>query len=204
MNLLDAPLLFQILTAILSCIVFIKKRTFFLGLLSLFLVVTFVVELTGAYLSSIGGHNFLVYHLYLFFENTLIFLLYYKLIYDKKYLIISYFLLAVIFVLWCLIFFSQKYFRSTIIVGAFNVGMLVFLYLRELLLSEKIINYKKILPFWVSVGFLIFYLSTIPFFSFWNYMRDRELFPILDFLIILMNLIISFGLIWSNKGEESY
>ncbi|MFT0156446.1 hypothetical protein VBY68_07435 [Tenacibaculum ascidiaceicola] len=69
-------------------------------------------------------------------------------------------------------------------------------------MSNEILNYKKLLPFWVSVGLLVFHLPAIPFFSFWNYMKNKDLFPILHSLIILMNIIISFGLLWSNKKEE--
>ncbi len=79
---------------------------------------------------------------------------------------------------------------------------MVFLFLRELLLSNEIVNYKKLLPFWVSVGFLVFHLPAIPFFSFWSYMKNRDLLPILYSLIVLMNIIISFGLLWSSRRVE--
>ncbi|WP_440120691.1 hypothetical protein [Tenacibaculum sp. Ill] len=69
-------------------------------------------------------------------------------------------------------------------------------------MSDKIINYKKLLSFWVSVAFIVFYLPSIPFFSFWNFLKDRSLMPILYVLIVLMNVIISFGLVWSNKKVE--
>ena len=79
--------------------------------------------------------------------------------------------------------------------------MFSFFYLRQLLLSNEILNYKKLLPFWVSVGFLVFYLPAIPFFTLWEYMKDRDLFFILKILIILMNLFIIYGLLWSKKEE---
>ena len=73
------------------------------------------------------------------------------------------------------------------------------MYLRVLLLSNEILNYKKQLPFWVSVGFLVFYLASIPFFSMHKYFENRSIYYVINILVILMNLIISFGLIWSNK-----
>lgn len=202
--LFDVPLFLysQFVTAFLSCFLLIKKKTLFLKILTLFLVVTFFVEFLGWYLSSIGKPNFRVYHFYTVFEYLVIFVLYRSLLREMKYLKISYLLLFVFVILAVLTFFDRKYLHYTGIIGSFNVGVLVFLYLRELLLSNEILNYKKMLPFWVSVGFLVFHLPAIPFFSFWDYMRNKDLFPILYSLIILMNIIISFGLLWSNKKEE--
>ena len=68
-------------------------------------------------------------------------------------------------------------------------------------MSNKILNYKKLLPFWVSVGFLVFFLPSIPFFALLKHMKGRELFYIIGILIILMNLVIITGLIWSRKDE---
>uniref|UniRef100_UPI00366E7A70 hypothetical protein n=1 Tax=Plantactinospora endophytica TaxID=673535 RepID=UPI00366E7A70 len=179
-----------------------KKKTLFFKILTLFLVVTFFIEFLGWYLSIIGKPNFRVYHFYTVFEYFGIFVLYRSLLKERKYLKISYVLLFTFIVLSIFTFFDRKYLHYTGIIGSFNVGVLVFLYLRELLLSNEILNYKKLLPFWVSVGLLVFHLPAIPFFSFWNYMKNKDLFPILYTLIILMNVIISFGLIWSNKKEE--
>ena len=192
----------QFLTALLSCFLLRKKKTLFFKILTLFLVVTFFIEFLGWYLSSIEKPNFRVYHFYTIFEYFGIFVLYRVLLKERKYLKISYILLFIFTVLSVLTFFDRKYLHYTGIIGSFNVGVLVFLYLRELLLSNEILNYKKLLPFWVSVGLLVFHLPAIPFFSFWNYMKNKDLFPILHSLIILMNIIISFGLLWSNKKEE--
>lgn len=196
---IDLPLFSQFMAAILSCFFLIKKRSSFLLMLSLFLMVTFFVELIGAYYTSIKKPNFVIYHFYTFFEYVIIFFLYRKLIKDKRWLNVSKVLLVLFVVVWFSVIYDKFFFHYSIIIGSFNVGVLSFLYLRELLLSDKIINYKKLLPFWVSVGFLVFHLPAIPFFSFLTYMKNRELFSVLTMLIILMNTIISLGLIWSNK-----
>lgn len=203
MGVLNEPLYFQFIAALLSCF-FLKKESFFLRILSLFLIVTFLVELIGDYLNGLKVDNFTLYHFYTLFEFSIIFIMLKSVIKQKKLLIYSSVLLFVLLFLWVLAFFSRKYLFVMTIVGSFNVGYLVFLYLRELLLSNELINYKKQLPFWVSVGLIVFYLPSIPFFSFWNFMKDRSLLPILEALVILMNIIISFGLIWSNKKEKSY
>lgn len=199
MDLFNLPLYSQLIAAFLSCWFFVKNKTLFLKYLTVFLVVTFLVELTGAYLTKLKIRNFWFYHYYTFFEFFAIFFLYKNLIKDKKYIKVSYVLLTVFVIIWFTTYIDAKYFYQAIVLGSVNVGVLVFLYLRELLLSDEIINYKKLLPFWVSVGFLVFFLPSIPFFSFWTYLKTRELIPILNTLIVLMNVIISFGLIWSNN-----
>ena len=201
-DLFNTPLYSQLVVALLSCFFLIKKRTTFTMLLALFFVVTFFVEITGIYLSKIRKPNFWVYHFYTVFEYFIIFFLYANLLREKKYLKISYGLLFLLILLWVITFFNKNYTHYTLIVGSINTGVLVFLYLRELLMSNEIVNYKKLLPFWVSVGFLVFHLPAIPFFSFWNYLKNRDLLPILHSLIVLMNVIISFGLLWSNKKVE--
>ncbi len=198
----ELPLYSQLLAALLSCFFLIFRKTRFLKVLTLFLVVTFLVELAGAYYTEIKKPSFFIYHYYTFFEYIVIYFLYENLIKDKKRLNISKVMLFVFIVIWSLIFYNKTFLFYSIIIGSFNVGILAFLYLRELLLSDKIVNYKELLPFWVSVGFLVFHLPAIPFFSFWSYMKNRNLLPILHFLIVLMNIIISFGLLWSNKKEE--
>ena len=50
----------------------------------------------------------------------------------------------------------QKY---TILVEFVIVSIYFFTYLRELLNSDQIINYKKQLPFWITTGLLLFFLS---------------------------------------------
>ena len=198
----DFPLYSQILVALLSTVFLIIKKTRFLKILTLFLVVTFLVELIGAYYTEVMKPSFFIYHYYTFFEYVIIYFLFEGLIKDKKRLNISRILLSVFVIMWGIIYYDKAYLFYSMIVGSFNVGVLAFLYLRELLLSNEIINYKKLLPFWVSVGLLVFHLPAIPFFSFFSYMKNRNLFPILHSLIVLMNIIISFGLLWSNKKEE--
>lgn len=204
MQVLDIPisLYSQLLVALLSCFFLVNRRTTFMKLLTLFLVVTFFVELIGLYLSLVKKPNFWIYYFHTFFECFIIFFLYRNLLKERKYLKISYLLLSFFIVFWVAAFFDKNYIHYTGIVGSLNVGVMVFLFLRELLLSNEIVNYKKLLPFWVSVGFLVFHLPAIPFFSFWSYMKNRDLLPILYSLIVLMNVIISFGLLWSNKKVE--
>lgn len=196
-------LYFQFITAVLV-VSFYNKNSLFHKLLCIYLIVTFFVELLGTYLGANKMDNFLLYHFYSLIEFTLILMMYRSVVRDVKLFKIAYVLLLVVFLFWTLTFYKKEYFTIMTVLGYFNVGILSFLYMRELLISNELINYKKLLPFWVSVGFIVFYLTLIPFMSFWNFMNNRAFIPILHALIILMNLIISFGLIWSYKKVESY
>ncbi|WNW00872.1 hypothetical protein RRF68_07655 [Tenacibaculum sp. HL-MS23] len=177
------------------------KKTF-AKWLALLLIITVIVESIGAYCIITEKPVFLHHQVYILLELIIIRKMYNGLIKDKAWLKLSNFFLIAFLVTWFLILYNKSFFYTAIIIGAINIGLLVFLYLRELLLSDEILNYKKMLSFWVSVGFLVFYLPSIPFFSLVGYMKSRDLFPVLNILIIIMNIIISFGLIWSKKKEE--
>lgn len=188
-------LYFQVITAVLSLIYFYKhkNRYRFVNLLTVRLLVSVIIEVLGKNIKP----NFIYYHFYMIFDFLIIYLIYQTLIKDKLGLLICKILLIVFFVFWGLIFFDSNCFPYAQIVGSINVGVLVFLYFKELLQSNEIIDYKKLLPFWVSIGFVVFYLGSIPFFALWNYFKTqgRGLFYILHVLIVLMNVFISIGFI---------
>ena len=86
--------------------------------------------------------------------------------------------------------------------GFFN-SVLIILYFAELLDSEKILNYKKILIFWVSVGFLLFYLTSVPFFTLLllNMFDTRAMFPIIYYLTVILHLFLIYGLLACRKKK---
>ena len=198
----DFSLISQYLVAILGVLFYLKNKKPFAMWLVLLLTATVIVESIGTYRISLGKSNFLYQQIYILLELGIIYKMYSDLIEDKAWLKLSVFFLIIFIILWFFAFYNRIFYFYSIIIGAINVGLLVFLYLRELLLSDEVLNYRDMLSFWVSVGFLVFYLPSIPFFSLFSFMENRDLFPILHFLIIMMNIIISFGLIWSNKKEE--
>ncbi len=202
MTLTSLNIIFQVLLAIVSLFFLRKDKSSFVIILTVFLSLTAIVESSCFFLMKNQKPTFIFHLVYSLFEYGLIFWMYYLLISDKKWLIFSKFLVAAIFVTWLLVFFKHEFFFLLIILGSLNTAILGILYLRELLLSDKILNYKRILPFWVSVGFLVFYLPSIPFFSLLKYMRDRGLFFIISILIILRSIFIIYGLLCSNKEKE--
>jgi len=89
------------------------------------------------------------------------------------------------------------------IIGSFFLIASIIFYFIELLKSEKILVFHKMLLFWISVGLLLFYAGTIPFTLKYNgYMLIpgiHDLFLIIYILAIIMYLIFTFGFIWSKK-----
>ncbi len=194
----DIALLIQVAVAILSIVLYKKFSTSFYRVLVLILSISVLVEFWGHYI----GSEQIVWTVYTIFIFILIYILFIQVLIDKLALKISKVVFCFFLVVSVIVLFDVSFFYRLLILGSINTSLLSFFYLRQLLLSDEILNYKKLLPFWISVGFLVFYLPSIPFFSMLNYMQTRGLFFVIQVLIILMNLIIGFGLIWSK--EEKY
>lgn len=146
-------------------------------------------------------NNFELYNVYTFFEFNFFVLIYYHLIDDKNKLK----LIKILALIFNGIYFISFYFTflkmyTVSIEGVFNSALII-IYFVELLNSKKILNYKKILPFWISVGFLLFYLTSVPFFTllYSNLFDSRVMFPIIYYLIIVFHLCLIYGLVACKK-----
>ena len=90
-----------------------------------------------------------------------------------------------------------------------NILLLLFsiiLFLYQTFNSDKIFEIKNYLPFWISVGSLIFYIGIIPLF-FFRIKVSNDTFAIIIFILNLINNgVIVFGLFWNRpdvaKSEE--
>lgn len=193
----DITLIIQIITALISCFLYKKYSSKFYKFLVVIIVVSAFIEVWGYY----DGTILLIWNIYTILMFVLIYLLFREILKGKIILVICNMLLFFLLLVGLFTLFDDSLFYKLLIVGSVSTSMFSFFYLRQLLLSNEILNYKKLLPFWVSVGFLVFYLPAIPFFTLWEYMKDRDLFFILKILIILMNLFIIYGLLWSKKEE---
>ena len=179
-----------------------KYSNNYMSYLLALLLATVVTEGLSLYflMSDVIGFN--VHYYYSLILFNCIYLTYSKLINSKKVLLF----MVVLNVLFSLFWFSSLFVEVSInyilIFGSLNTSIYCFLYLRELLVSDKIINYKKVFPFWLTVSFIIFYMSSIPFFLILKYMNDRSFYYILYILGIIMYSGIIYGLIWSSKEQR--
>lgn len=147
--------------------------------------------------------NLELYNIYTFFEFNIFSLIYYHLIKDRETLKILKILVLLFNVIYFVSFFIVQLNIYTVSIEGFFNSIFIILFFRELLNSERILNYKKLLPFWISVGFLVFYLATIPFFTllYSKLFNSRIMFPILYSLIIVFHLCFIYGLVTCKKKE---
>lgn len=92
--------------------------------------------------------------------------------------------------------------------GSFSITIAIFLFFKDFINSDRILNFKKSLSFWIAVGLLIYYLGTIPITSIMNSMQSITksevylLFNIQYVLVTIMYCIFIFGALWSQKKEQ--
>ncbi len=199
MTLFSFLLPIQITVALTAIIKYKKHKTKFVMLLCFLLCLIVVVESLGMYLLRKKISNVEVYNIYTFFEYNIIGAMYFYIINGKKNRFLMKCLIIVFNVVYFFSFVYNKLQYYTVTVGSIVVGVFLIMYLGELLQSNKILNYKKHLEFWVTVGFFIFYLASIPFSITLRFLPDRSLFVIQTSLIFIMNFCILFGLVWSKK-----
>jgi len=85
-----------------------------------------------------------------------------------------------------------------------NILLLTFsiiLFLYQTFNSDKIFEIKNYLPFWISVGLLIFYIGIIPIFYFRTSVSQDIYFFILFLLNLISNIIIAVGLFWTKQDK---
>ncbi|PKH49480.1 hypothetical protein CXF68_01710 [Tenacibaculum sp. Bg11-29] len=202
MNLLtDFSYLFEITTGVVA---FFSRKKFkipFYNFFFYYIVLVVLVETLGQVLRGYQINAIQLYNFYTFFEFNLLGIIYWKLTYENQsHKSISFFL-----VMFNIIYFLSFVFvdlqNYTVIIGAVIVSSFMILYLKELLNSSKIIFYEGKVSFWITVGFLLYYLTSIPFQAVFYIigLESRELFYIQHFIIILTHLCFIYGLLWSKK-----
>jgi hypothetical protein len=170
---------------------------YFLG----YLICVIIVETLGV-LYPTGNH--VIYDVFVLFEFNLIALIYVKLSKKKpirKAIVLS----MVAFSLFHLsLYFFVVIRKYSVIIEAVIISIMAITYFRELLSSNTILNYKNLLSFWLSVGFLVFFLTSIPVFSliYARILNSQTLYPILHPTIIIYYSIFTFGLINCRKQSK--
>jgi hypothetical protein len=170
----------------------------------------FVVYLINIVLFSLIAQIFFkennhdLFNIYTFIEFNLMVLIYYHLINYKIHLKFIKILAITFNTIYFSSFFFLELINATVIIESVVNSIFIILFFKELLNSEKILNYKKLLPFWVSVGFLIYYLTSVPYFLFaYFYSNTIKIdFPLLKSLIIVFHLCFIFGLITCKKTDR--
>lgn len=192
----------QYLTFILS-LIFCKeyKDYSFYKFFVMYLLTIVLFNLLATFIFPLD--NFELFNIYTFFEFNIFVLIFYNLLEQKKKIRLLKILAIIFNIMYVSSFYLETLKMYTVSIEGFFNSVLIILYFAELLNSEKILNYKKILTFWVSVGFLLFYLTSVPFFTLLllNMFDTRAMFPIIYYLTLVLHLFLIYGLIACRKKK---
>lgn len=190
----------QFTTLVVVSLRYKKLKSKFTLFFALFIYVTCLVESIGlVYWKVLRLPSAEIYNIYTFFEFNLVTLMYLSIIKQAKSLKLIKILNIAFNTFYIISFFYIPFKEYSVIIESLVLSIFFIAYLRELLLSDKILNYKTLLPFWITCGFLIFYLSSIPFQIIRSSLANRNLFFIQMFLIYIMHTAFIYGLLWSKK-----
>lgn len=200
----------ELIAAILATIHFKKyffstERYFFH-----FLWLTIFIELSGfAWGRYIKTSNIWIYNIYTVI-SIIFYLLWYKsiikrIIYRRVITIFTFIFITVS--LYGFIYESWKSYHSyTFICGAIFTVLCAWLYFSELLNSNKVLQVKHTLRFWISTGLLLFNVGMIPFMLFSSYFNAYHNYR--NVILICLNVILytcySLGFIWTREENNQY
>ncbi|PID69626.1 MAG: hypothetical protein CSA39_01180 [Flavobacteriales bacterium] len=208
----------EILAAILATVFYFKyKNTGFRYIIwVLWLIV--LAELLGLFHAELGlyyedekgiKYNSFIFNILYFLVYPMLFLIYYKSLSTSNYkkIIVLFFVLFLIVSIINWVFIQDiltAWSKYPDVLGSLFLTICIIFYFIELLQSEKIIRFQRSVPFWINVGLLVYYTSTIPFTVVADSLKfgdatQRKLYLINYVLSIAMYVIFSFGFIWSKR-----
>lgn len=197
--------------AALSSFVFYKKyKRTWLKIMPFFLTYTFLTEWAATYGYILPLNNNLVYNVIaLITFNYYLLVYYYNLNFIKFKKTVLTGIAIYIFSFIASTYFqqiSQESFIFSYSIGGIFIIIAVLFYFIEKLLTPEILNIKSDLLFWISIGFLIFYVGYIPikitrqFYAsttdHYNYLKCVQLI-----LVIIMNGVFSIGFFKSKWSQ---
>lgn len=146
--------------------------------------------------------NLLIYNIAMILTYLLYMAYYNKLLNSikKKHIIIKisiiYLIICIIDIVFNLQTMALSYLAYSRIFGALFLFICASIYLKEVFKSNIILHFHKTLPFWVTIGALMFYLTTIPIFIFGEKLNfSHEIFLItlgLSSYVLYGSMIIGF------------
>lgn len=213
-----AVLISEIIAAIFGAIYYFKYKNTSFKYLLIVLWLIVIIETLGAfyiewhiyYIDENGvKYNLALFNLLYLIVYPVFYYIYYNTLKTNKYrTMIKVFFVGFILISLINWAFIQNFFTENSkypdIIGSLFLTICIIFYFIELLRSEKIIRFQRSVPFWISIGLLIYYTSTIPFLV----VKDSyaladgarlKMFLINHILAIAMYLIFTFGFIWSKK-----
>lgn len=128
----------------------------------------FIKGVTYVFGVRLIDENLWLYNLGMIFTFLFYIIYYYKMVDSLKhkfYLRIIFIIYVILSAIDILIHWNEitvSYLSYSRIIGSLLLFVCAIFYLNEVFNSNKILNFFKTLPFWITIGSLIFYLTTIP------------------------------------------
>ncbi len=201
---------FEILALTLATIHFKKYRHSTERFFLYFLWLTIFVEALGAFVNGVLiQNNIWVYILFGFVSFTFFFYWYWSILKKPlfKKVIIYLSLLYVIIALKEMFTESWEFNHvSSFVAGAIVVIIASVLYFYELLNSDKVLNIKYNLRFWIATGLLLFNVGMVPFIVFSKEFSVHDILR--NIILVSLNIILyscySLGFIWTKQERNQY
>lgn len=193
------------LTLFISILLYKKYKHYtFYKYFVLYILIIIIVDILTKTIFTVNSIT--LFNVYTFFEFNIFAVIYYHLIKDKTRLKVLKALVIGFNTIYFLSFYFDFYILYTIPLEGVVNSVFVILFFIELLNSDRILNYKKLFSFWMSVSFLVFYLTSVPFWSLYysSIFETRDMFPIIYYLATLFQLIFIYALIACKKTENLY
>lgn len=174
-----------------------------------YLTFIFIVELMSANSIIINDYNRKLYFGFLVIPIEFVFFYWlyaYKSLNNRK-----------LFWFFCLVYFvsliphyyledkKTMVYSFNYVVGAFLLGILVFLEYLKQIRSDSIINFKQNRMFYINLGVSLLYIGTLPLFSFYSIIfKNMEIFINYNIYFLLINhlmyLLFSMSFIWGKPN----
>jgi len=197
---------FELIAAVLGTIYFKKYFSSTEKYFFYYLWLTFFIDALGAFFGTFLKMKISwIYILFVFFSFLFYFYWYYTILKKKLFKKIVIFF-SIVFTIYAVINFltlswTDLYHRQTIIFGSFIIIVVSLFYFSELLNSDKVLNIKNELRFWITTGLLLFYVGVFPLMVFYEQFEKNYITA--HILFIVMNAILymcySLGFIWNKK-----
>ena len=195
-------LFFELITALTATITWNKYR--FTGGQNFvyFFWVVFVADVSGVIMGLYSLKTFFLYNSLCIFYFCFLLKWYYNLLQNKtivKLLAANYFSSLIYS------FFNQSFFNQNYTIGLVS-GCLVLLfcsliYFYQILQSDKILHVKHSLPFWLTIGNIIYFVGLLPIMLLQKYIGASDL--IYSIVLTIVNFITyscyTIGFIWTKK-----
>jgi len=185
---LEFMLWFQLVTALVGTYYFYKYKNN--SVLKYFLVLIYYMainEFAARYYSlNFNFHNSFFFNIAQIFEFSFFLVLYQKTLTKNIYKKIL-FVFLVLYYLSILFFcvvdnFIEDFFGISYVIGSFFTSIGIIFYLAEILNSDRVFHLFRSLLFWISIGMLMYYVPSIPFWIVRKYFESSSIIPSIFYL----------------------